>query len=182
MSQGIHRSKEPEAVKAKILAACTDLLAQGQSPSIRTVAGAAGVTTGAVQHHFANRSQLLAAFHEKAVTEMEACLNQAQDQTETLSQQYVRASLELFQSPTASQRHKAWLTAAITEPEIAQAWADWLHSNRSTQAESTPQLIARLAADGLWLAELLGAYRMTPSEKQKIFEELSQLAKKDESP
>ena len=48
MSKGIHRAKAPEAVKEKILDACAELLAKGQSPSIREVSQVAGVTTGAV--------------------------------------------------------------------------------------------------------------------------------------
>ena len=178
MTKGIHRSKAPEMVKEKILEACAELLAKGQSPSIRDVAQAAGVTTGAVQHHFGNRGQMLMAFQAQTVADMEACLQRSQEHKETAAQQYVRASFELFQSPVTSQQHKAWLTAAVTEPEVAEAWMKWLHGNRCTQTESAQHLVARLAADGLWLAELLGSYQLTPAEKQQVHEVISQLAKK----
>ena len=178
MSKGIHRPKAPETVKEKILEACAELLAKGQSPSIRDVAQAAGVTTGAVQHHFGNRGQMLMAFQAQTVADMEACLQQSQEHEETSAQRYVRASIELFKSPATSQWHKAWLTAAVTEPGVAQAWTEWLHGNRCTQTESTQQLVARLAADGLWLAELLGSYQLSSTEKQQVHEVISQLAKK----
>ena len=72
MSKGIHRAKAPEAVKEKILDACAELLAKGQSPSIREVSQVAGVTTGAVQHHFGTRSQMLMAFQEQPVADSRA--------------------------------------------------------------------------------------------------------------
>ena len=178
MSKGIHRAKAPEAVKEKILDACAELLAKGQSPSIREVSQVAGVTTGAVQHHFGTRSQMLMAFQEQAVADIEACLQQDQGPEEPAAQKYVRASIELFKSPTTAQRHKAWLTAAVTEPGVAQAWTEWLHGNRCTQTESTQQLVARLAADGLWLAELLGSYQLSSTEKQQVHEVIYQLTKK----
>lgn len=178
MNQGIHRAKAPEAVKEKIFDACAELLAKGQSPSIREVALAAGVTTGAVQHHFGTRSQMLMAFQAQTVADMEACLQQGQEREESAAQKYVRASIELFQLPTTAQRHKAWLTAAVTEPEVAQAWMQWLDANRRTDGECTQQLVARLAADGLWLAELLGSYRLSAQEKRQVQEAISQLAKK----
>lgn len=39
-------------------------------------------------------------------------------------------------------------------------------------------IVARLAADGLWLAELLGSYQLSSTEKQQVHEVISQLAKK----
>lgn len=178
MNQGIHRAKAPEEVKEKIFDACAELLAKGQSPSIREVAQIAGVTTGAVQHHFGTRSQMLMAFQAQSLANIEACLQQSPEHEETAAQKYVRASIELFHSPTTAQRHKAWLTAAVTEPEVAQAWMQWLDSNRRSENESTLQLVARLAADGIWLAELLGSYQLSLTEKRQVQEAISQLAKK----
>lgn len=178
MPKGIHREKAPESVKAKILDACAELLAKGQSPTIREVAHIASVTTGAIQHHFGSRQQLLMAFQEQTVAELVESLSNDQEGNESPAQKYVRANFELLRTPTTEQRHKAFLVAAVTEPDVAQAWSDWVDGNRRIERESTQQLVARLAADGLWLAKLFGCYGLSPTEMLEVQNAISHLAKK----
>ena len=52
MSQGVHRPKRPELVKALLLDACAQQLLSGGPLSIGVVADIAGVTKGAVNTTF----------------------------------------------------------------------------------------------------------------------------------
>lgn len=176
MNLGIYRPKDPEHVKARILDACAELLSQGLPLSIGTVAEVAEVTKGAVQHHFGTRAQLLMAFHAQAVADIQASLQVAQPTQENAAQRYVRASLQMLPTPQENQRRRAWVAASVMEPDVAQAWCDWLEADRAAEPESAEQLVARLAADGLWLAETLGAYQLTAQDKQRVAQVLQRLA------
>lgn len=176
MNLGIYRPKDPEHVKARILDACAELLSQGLPLSIGTVAEVAEVTKGAVQHHFGTRAQLLMAFHAQAVADIQASLQVAQPTQENAAQRYVRASLQMLPTPQENQRRRAWVAASVMEPEVALAWCDWLEADRAAEPESAEQLVARLAADGLWLAETLGAYQLTAQDKQRVAQVLERLA------
>lgn len=176
MNLGIYRPKDPEHVKARILDACAELLSQGLPLSIGTVAEVAEVTKGAVQHHFGTRAQLLMAFHAQAVADIQTSLQVAQPTQENAAQRYVRASLQMLPTPQENQRRRAWVAASVMEPEVAQAWCDWLEVDRAVELESAEQLVARLAADGLWLAETLGAYQLTAQDKQRVAQVLQRLA------
>ena len=176
MNLGIYRPKDPDHVKARILDACAELLSQGLPLSIGTVAEVAEVTKGAVQHHFGTRAQLLMAFHAQAVADIQASLQVAQPTQENAAQRYVRASLQMLPTPQENQRRRAWVAASVMEPELALAWCDWLEADRAAEPESAEQLVARLAVDGLWLAETLGAYQLTAQDKQRVTQVLQRLA------
>ena len=72
MSQGVHRPKRPELVKALLLDACAQQLLSGGPLSIGVVADIAGVTKGAVQHHFPTREDLVHALYDHLAEEFQA--------------------------------------------------------------------------------------------------------------
>ena len=62
---GLHRPKQPQVIRERLLSACVELLAEGVPLSIGEVATLAGVTKGAVQHHFGTREALLMALYDE---------------------------------------------------------------------------------------------------------------------
>ncbi|RYH28365.1 MAG: TetR/AcrR family transcriptional regulator [Alcaligenaceae bacterium] len=56
--------KQPDQVRKRLFQAATTLLSEGQPVSIGAIASAAGVSKGAVQHHFGTKEQLLGALFD----------------------------------------------------------------------------------------------------------------------
>ncbi len=152
MSQGVHRPKRPELVKALLLDACAQQLLSGGPLSIGVVADIAGVTKGAVQHHFPTREDLVHALYDHLAEEFQA---QVADDGSGASAAWRYARIAL-QGPCAdsAKRGKALLAACVSERTVNSKWVDWVRGDRVHDGTDINKLLARLAADGLWLSEV----------------------------
>ncbi len=130
--------------------------------SINSVAAAAGVTKGAVFHHFGNKAALVEAVFASLFDELDREID-ATIATEGKGHGcFTRAYVEtVFR---ADERHQSapwaglWVSA-IADPDIRRLWADWLRRrldrHRATDGEDALQIV-RYAADGIWLADIIG--------------------------
>lgn len=177
----IRRPRQPALLRASIIAATADLLADGLPVSIGAVADAAGVSKGAVQHHFSSREELFAALYDELCLEFESSQNRPPGES-TPAWDYAKATL--FSEGKEDATIKSWralLIALVADRALAQRWAAWVEQNRNKAGpESTEQLAARLAADGLWLSDLLGIYKITGEERQRLALQIQQLAETKE--
>lgn len=184
MAEAHHRKKDPDAVRAKLLNATAELLAAGQALSIGAVAEHVGVSKGAVQHHFGTREQLLAAMADTFLTAFEVELaGQVGVGPGAAAQAYVRAAVGGGADPDDLAHWRAVLVASVVERSVATRWADWVAADR--QKDPTPginETIMRLAADGLWLSDLLGIYKLSPSDRSAIQAALLALSNKENLP
>ena len=159
-----------------LLRAAAALLADGKVPTIGAVATLAGVTKGAVQHHFPNREALISAvgtdllfwFNELTTPEGLPC------SPHVAARRYVDASLDFNDAPSS----RALLVACATEPTVAEMWKRWLGEQRLPSTERDTEmrlLVARLAADGLWLSDALGMYDIDGKMREAIRTELHRI-------
>lgn len=174
MPTGVHRPKQPEIVKARLIAAGTQLLADGGAVSIGAVADLAGVTKGAVQHHFGTREDLLMAIYVELQADFEKMLA-ANDSSPSAAARYARSIVSMRSSEENSEQGRALLVATVIERQLASRWAAWIKDDRKGE-KGVNQLIARLAADGLWLSETLGIYELTEAERHALSASIQQLA------
>lgn len=174
MTQAKHRPKQPELVKALLLDSGTQLLANGEHLSIGGVAELAGVTKGAVQHHFPTRDALVMALYEDLISDFQ---NEVADDGSGASSawRYARAALGM-NSDDSSDHAKALLVASVVERPVASKWAEWVRKDRREDAQDINKLIARLAADGLWLSAVLGIYELPAAERAALAQSIEQLA------
>lgn len=174
MSQGVHRPKRPELVKALLLDACAQQLLSGGPLSIGVVADIAGVTKGAVQHHFPTREDLVHALYDHLAEEFQA---QVADDGSGASAAWRYARIAL-QGPCAdsAKRGKALLAACVSERTVNSKWVDWVRGDRVHDGTDINKLLARLAADGLWLSEILGIYDLSSGEREAPKRLIHQLA------
>lgn len=177
MTSGLNRPKQPEIVRAKLLAAGAELLSEGVPLSIGEVAAAAGVTKGAVQHHFGSRESLLAAIYDDLQLHLEQALESHRPGM-SAAESYVAATVNAPLDRTTTMQWRALLVACVIERGLADRWGSWTRADRTSDGkESASQLIARLAADGLWLSDTLGTYALGKSERKELAQALHQLAK-----
>lgn len=177
MTSSVSRPKQPQIVRAKILDAGAELLAEGTPCSIGEIAAAAGVTKGAVQHHFGSRESLLSAIYDDLQSHFENALMPYRP-GKSAAESYVAATLDATLDETRTTHWRALLVACVIERGLSDRWSSWVHADRTRNGEeSTSQLIARLAADGLWMSDILGTYELESTEREKLAEALKQLAK-----
>jgi AcrR family transcriptional regulator len=183
--------RQPEQVRARLIDAAASLLAQGLPVSIGAIAVAAGVSKGALQHHFGTREELFAAMYEAYMAEFkETAAATGPGIPAALS--YARATLELPVSGSETANWRALLVACVVDRGLAARWSEWVAAERKkdpradegpdTRASAT-SLLVRLAADGLWLSDVLGVYAIDDDERhalKSLIEEL--LTKKEKTP
>ena len=120
------------------------------------MAAQAGVSKGGLLYHFGSKRELLDALVGRWLDEFQADIDAAGP---GFLAGYVRAS------DGAKAEEAGLLAALIADPEVLTvvreryaAWQDRVVTEGGDPVEAT---VARLAADGLWLADLLG---MAPPE------------------
>jgi AcrR family transcriptional regulator len=180
MSKAHHRPKAPDAVRANLINAAADLLAHGETLSMSTVAERAGVTKGAVQHHFGTRDAMLDAMFAAHLNDFEQDLaaRAAQDGAPGhAARAYVNATVENAGPAHEPMAWRALLVAAVIDRPIAERWSHWVAGRRrEDRAPGSQELIMRLAADGLWLSDLLGVYDLSAKERAELQEALLALS------
>lgn len=134
----------------------------------------ADVTKGAVQHHFPTREDLVHALYDHLAEEFQA---QVADDGSGASAAWRYARIAL-QGPCAdsAKRGKALLAACVSERTVNSKWVDWVRGDRVHDGTDINKLLARLAADGLWLSEVLGIYDLSSGEREALKRLIHQLA------
>lgn len=174
MSTRHHRPKAPQLVRAALLEAAARLLQHGATVSIGSVAEEAGVSKGAVQHHFASRSglftaladELIASFDEDVKAEIRRDPMRAGAHARAYARVGARAAI------TEYEWSRAVICASVAERDVAARWRNWVQDDlahdEGSEAAKIDMLLARLAADGLWLSDILGIYPLSPDIREKL--------------
>lgn len=164
MASAYERRKDPEAVRRALLD-CAASIAASEGLAAVTVAGvslAAGVTKGALFHHFANKQALVDAMVDGLMQELDTALDVliTADAVPrgSFTRAYVHAALTM--DPTTTRIWSALIGALGTDPQVATQWHAWL-AQRLLRHASTDDgdtlAIVRLAADGAWFTSLNAA-------------------------
>jgi AcrR family transcriptional regulator len=158
--------------RAKLLdAAGTVIRRDGpQALTLDAVAAEAGVSKGGLLYHFASKRELLDAVVQRWLDEFQADIDASGP---GFVPGYVRAS------DGAKAEESGLLAALIADPEVLTvvrkryaAWQDRVVTEAGDPVEAT---VARLAADGLWLADLLGLAPPEGELRERVLARLLQL-------
>lgn len=164
MSNAYTRSKQPELVRRALLDHAAKLaVEQGLAAvTVQAVSDAAGVTKGGFTHHFPHKQALIdTVFHEL----LESLGHDLDWRMEADAERYgafTRAYLEAVFDMNPSAKGSPWAALSVsmlTDPKLRAAWTRWFQERleRHQATDSDVHLTAiRLAADGVWLADLTG--------------------------
>ena len=119
--------------------------------SFNAVAAQAGVSKGGLLYHFKSKRELLDALVDRWMDDFQRDIDAAPG---SFPERYVRAS------DGAKAEEAGLLAALVADPGVLAAvrdrhaaWQDRIATEGGDPVDAT---VARLAADGLWLADLLG--------------------------
>jgi AcrR family transcriptional regulator len=187
MSLAHHRRKQPAVVRQQLLEVAARLaLGQGMSAvTLDAVAGASGVSKGGLLHHFPTKNALLDALFEDLLERFDGDLEERMREDPVphgrFTRAYLRAVAELRDSPGEAAHWAQVTIALLAEPRLRQRWRDWVRARSEEYVGTDSSLdaqIVRLAADGLWLADMLESHELGPDERQRLMERLIELASK----
>jgi len=148
-----------------------------QALTLDAVAAQAKVSKGGLLYHFKSKQELVQAMVERWLAEFERDIDAAGAGGLGFVRGYVLAS-----DPAGMTTDELGMLAAlVADPSLLATtrerygiWQDRVEREGGDPVDAT---VARLAADGLWLAELLGMGPPTGPLRQRVVERLLELAK-----
>ncbi|MDS0856240.1 TetR/AcrR family transcriptional regulator [Burkholderia pseudomultivorans] len=179
---GVRRKKAPEQVRAQLLAAASDIAThQGVAAlTLDAVAERAGVTKGALQYHFANKQGLLDALFgqatERFATQMAARAAADPHGDGAAARAYVHTVLDTAHPAASTDVLRVLVASMITEQDTRARWSvpmrEWTRADPVPLERAATLMICRLAADGLWISELLDSVQMSAELRAEIVRQL----------
>lgn len=174
-----HRKKQPEQVRRALLDCAAQLAAEqgAQAITIQAVAERAGVTKGGLLHHFDNKQALLAAVFKDLLDKMDQEIDRTLADDPASRGRFTRAYVRACFSDRLLGDRSLWgalSVAIVSEPALRALWSTWLDGRMAqhAQTDGDPRLVAvRLAADGVWLADMMekdGGLRRYPQNFEDV--------------
>ena len=185
-SSGARRKKAPVQVRAQLLQAASDIATDHgmQAVTLEAVAERAGVTKGALQYHFANKQGLLDALFEQTLERFESQMEtriaaDRQDPHGANSRAYLHATIDEANPAASTNVLRVMVAAMMTDPEIRERYSapmrKWTRPDPLPLEQAARLMICRLAADGLWISDLLGYQDMSPEMRDEVVRQIERM-------
>lgn len=185
-TSGTRRKKAPVQVRAQLLQAASDIATDHsvQAVTLDAVAERAGVTKGALQYHFANKQGLLDALFEQTLEHFESQMKERiaadrEDPHGANARAYLHATLDETNPAASTNVLRVLVAAMMTDPEIRERYATpmrkWTRPDPLPIEQAARLMICRLAADGLWISDLLGYQDMSPEMRDEVVRQIERM-------
>jgi len=182
MTNAHRRKKQPDVLRPQLLQSAAQLALEAglRAVTLDAVATHAGVSKGGLQHHFRSKQALLDALFDAAVDtfNQDVAAAAAADPLEDgrAARAYIQATLrDQKKEGTASYLHLL-LALMLTDADTRERWspriAEITQPDALPETEAARLMICRLAADGLWLSDLLGNQSMSPALRAEVLRQL----------
>lgn len=184
---GVRRKKAPDQVRAQLLAAASEIATHHgvAALTLDAVAERAGVTKGALQYHFANKQGLLDALFgqatERFAAQMAARTTADPGGDGAAARAYLHAVLDAANPAASTDVLRVLVASMITEQETRARWSvpmrEWTRPDPVPLERAATLMICRLAADGLWISELLDSVEVSAELRSEIVRQLDAMSK-----
>jgi AcrR family transcriptional regulator len=154
-----------------IVAAATVIRRDGaQSLTLDAVAAEAGVSKGGLLYHFKSKRELLDGLVERWLDDFQHDIDAT---AAPFAKGYVKAS------DGAKAEEAGLLAALVADPavlaKVRERYATWQDRVATEGGDPVEATVARLAADGLWLADLLGMAPPVGELRERVLARLLEL-------
>ena len=170
--------------RAELLDAAVAVVRRGgpQALTLDAVAAQAGVSKGGLLYHFRSKRELLDAMVDRWLDEWEAEF-EADERGDGFVASFVRTSHLGGVGPDQRAAEVGLLAAIAAEPEVLttvrERYATWQDRVEREGSDPVDATVARLAADGLWLADLLGLAPPQGRLREAVLARVLELARRD---
>ena len=153
-----------------------------QALTLDAVAAEAGVSKGGLLYHFASKRELLDAMLEGWLEEFAAEIDAAREDR-GFAHGYVKASDMTGWAASERATEFGLLAAMVEEPgtldRVRERYAAWQERLAAEAADPVDATVARLAADGLWINDLLGLAPPAGRLREQVLARMLALAAHD---
>lgn len=185
MNQTSLRKRQPDITQRRLLDVAGELVTESgvMALTLDAVAKRAGVSKGGLLHHFPSKHALLMAMVEDISARfMGQVAEQAQGDPDAYGRSaraYVRTVVD--EPDQEISRWGALSAAFMSDPSLLKDWRARLAELRAVDmaeaADPIDLMVARLAADGLWLADVCGLYGIDDDMRGRIADRLIALTR-----
>lgn len=149
-----------------------------------SIAAATGVTRGGILYHFQSRDELIAAIHDHLARRWERQLEAACDKPVDQTTATERLVAYIRMAAVSATRSELQMILDSQHTEHQKIWDDvmerWTGRRRpGAMASGRTATIALLAADGLWVNEVLGTQSLSRDERLRTAEDIITLVQGD---
>jgi len=150
--------------------------------TLDAVSQAAGVSKGGLLHHFPNKIALLNGLFDDLTAQLDRAIEDEMRNDPVAHGRFTRAYLSVVFALEENADARGWqvLTAALlSEPQLRDRWRLWVadHADEFVGTDSSAGcLLARFAADGLWLADILKSHDVDQPTRQVMRAQLFALS------
>jgi AcrR family transcriptional regulator len=141
-----------------------------QALTLDAVAAQAGVSKGGLLYHFKSKRELLDALVDRWMDDFQRDIDA---ESGNFARRYVAAN------DGAHAEEVGMLAALVADPQVLAAVRDrhetWQDRVASEGGDAVDATVARLAADGLWLADLLGTAPPRGELREQVLARLLEL-------
>ena len=158
--------------RARLLDAASAVIRRDgpQALTLEAVAARAGVSKGGLLYHFRSKRELLDALVTRWMDDFQRDIDAAPG---NFAARYVRACDD------AKAEEAGMLAALVADPHVLAAVRDrhvtWQDRVITEGGDAVDATVARLAADGLWLADLLGMAPPQGDLRERVLARLLEL-------
>ncbi|MFC8797838.1 TetR/AcrR family transcriptional regulator [Promicromonospora sp. NPDC057138] len=151
----------------------------GADITYESVAREAGLTKAGLMYHFPSKDALMIGVIEHVIDRWQAelCEVLAVPFEESTLAQRVQAFVSFAGQGGVTQGEFVVFTEAVRRPQLSAPWLaylrDWFGFGEGT--DTTPLLLAWLAANGLWIAEATSILTVTPAQRAAVLGTLTGL-------
>lgn len=186
-ASGSRRKKAPAQVRAKLLQAASDLAREhgAQAVTLDAVAERAAVSKGGLQYHFRSKQALLDALFEQTIAGFQRRVAEraAADPMPAGAQAraYLHVSVDDKDPIADGDVLRVLVASMMSDPDVRERWSaplrDGLQPDRLPLAQAATAMICRLAADGLWFADVLGYQSMSRALRDEVVRQLDRMTR-----
>ncbi len=151
--------------------------------TLDAVAAEAGTSKGGLLYHFASREALITAMVERHVDSFSASLDAEMAEDPEPRGRWTRAYLRTtapLDGPSDGATATGLLAAMASNPALAdtlrERYASWRAEMSQDGLPDADAMVVALAADGLWMADLLGFAAPVGAQRRQILARLTELA------
>jgi AcrR family transcriptional regulator len=170
--------------RTRLLEAAVDVAAREGMSGVTydAIAKETGLTKAGLLYHFKSKEELLLAVRDHLAATTEAgLLEYLGEPFETATPEAkAKAYLALSDSTLARRAELVFAFEAMTNPELAASWealmARWFPEPAVADPPSIDLLLARLAADGLWLYDATSTRPLDADVRAVLLERIAKLA------
>jgi AcrR family transcriptional regulator len=181
-TRGSRRKKAPAHVRSELLRAAADIATEHgvQAVTLEAVAERAGVSKGGLQYHFRSKQALFDALFAQTLERFEAQMKTsiAADPHPggANARAYLHAAMNEATPAASTNLLRVLVSSMMTDPDARERWAapmrELSRPDPLPLEQAATLMICRLAADGLWISELLGYQNLSPALRDEIVRQL----------